>query len=79
MQFTGFLQSVCSPYCFSPPAQLEQAVAALSYVVNECADDLDNFCMGFAAGNRWLKDCLEKNDLKVSSRCKDAMKHVGLK
>jgi hypothetical protein len=78
MPFTGFLQSVCSPYGFSPPAQLEQAVAAMSYMVNECTDDLDQFCMGVAAGNGRLKDCLEKNGSKASSRCKDAMKQVGL-
>ncbi len=43
------------------------------------ADNLDKFCMLVAAGNGRLKDCLEKNDSKVSSRCKDAMKQVGLK
>jgi hypothetical protein len=73
------LSGKCEYALYDAAAQLERAVAALSYVVNECADDLDQFCMGVAAGNGRLKDCLEKNDSKVSSRCKDAMKQVGLK
>jgi len=73
------LSGKCEYALYDAAAQLERAVAALSYVVNECADDLDQFCMGVAAGNGRLKDCLEKNDPNVSSRCKEAMKQVGLK
>ena len=73
------LSGKCEYALYDAAAQLERAVAALSYVVNECADDLDQFCMGVAAGNGRLKYCLEKNDSKISSRCKDAMKQVGLK
>jgi len=73
------LSGKCEYALYDAAAQLERAVAALSYMVNECADDLDQFCMGVAASNGRLKDCLDKNDPKVSSRCKDAMKQVGLK
>ena len=73
------LSGKCEYALYDAAAQLERAVAALSYVVNECADDLDQFCTGVAAGNGRLKACLEKNDPKVSSRCKEAMKQVGLK
>ena len=73
------LSGKCEYALYDAAAQLERAVAALSYVVNECADDLDQFCMGVAAGNGRLKGCLEKNDPKVSSRCKEAMKQVGFK
>ena len=60
-------------------AQLERAVAGLAYVVNECADDLEQHCSGVAAGEGRLLECIEKNDKNVSSRCKDAMREVGLK
>lgn len=73
------LSGKCEYALYDAAAQLERAVAALSYVVNECAGDLDQFCTGVAAGNGRLKDCLEKNDPKVSSRCKEAMKQVGLR
>jgi len=73
------LSGKCEYALYDAAAQLERAEAALSYVVNECADDLDQFCTGVAAGEGRLMDCLEKNDPKVSSRCKEAMKQVGLK
>ena len=73
------LSGKCEYALYDAAAQLERAVAALSYVVNECADDLDQFCTGVAAGEGRLMDCLDKNDPKVSSRCKEAMKQVGLK
>jgi hypothetical protein len=60
-------------------AQLERAVNALSYVVNECADDLDQFCGNVTAGEGRLPECLKKNNAKVSSRCKEAKKQVGVK
>ena len=54
-------------------------MAALSYVVNECADDLDEFCMNVATGEGRLLECIEKNDKKISARCKGAMQEVGLR
>jgi hypothetical protein len=73
------LSGKCEYALYDAAAQLEQAVAALSYVVNECADDLDQFCMDVPAGEGRLLECLEKNDVNVSSRCKEAVKQVGLK
>ncbi|MFH1983807.1 MAG: hypothetical protein ABIL58_18355 [Pseudomonadota bacterium] len=48
-------------------------------MVNECREDLTNLCSGVPAGEGRLAKCLEKNDAKVSGRCKQAMKEVGLK
>ena len=73
------LSGKCEFALYDAAAQLERAVAALSYVVNECADDLDQFCRDVAAGEGRLLMCLDKNDQKVSSRCKEALKEVGLK
>jgi len=73
------LSGKCEYALYDAAAQLERAVAALSYVVNECADDLGQFCIDVAAGEGRLLNCLEKNDAKVSSRCKEAIKQVGLK
>ena len=60
-------------------SQLERAVAALSYAVNECSSDLKQYCAGVAVGEGRLLECLQKNDDKVSKRCKQARKDVGLK
>ena len=73
------LSGKCEYALYDAAAQLERAVAALAYVVNECADDLEQHCSGVAAGEGRLLECLEKNDKNVSGRCKDAIKDVGLK
>jgi len=73
------LSGKCEYALYDAAAQLERAVAALTYVVNECADDLNQYCSTVAAGEGRLLECIEKNDKNVSTRCKDAMKEVGLK
>jgi hypothetical protein len=73
------LSSKCEYALYDAAVQLERAVNALAYVVNECADDLDEFCKNVPAGEGRLLDCLKKNDAKVSARCKEARKQVGLK
>jgi len=72
-----------SPRCeyavYDAAAQLERALNALSYTVNECRDDLESYCADIKPGEGRLRDCLEKNEAKVSVRCKTALKDVGLK
>ena len=72
------VSSQCEYALYDAAAQLERAVAALSYVVNECAEDLEKFCGSVDPGQGRLADCLKKNDKQVSSRCKQAQKDVGL-
>jgi hypothetical protein len=73
------LSGKCEYALYDAAAQLERAAAALSYVVNECADDLEQYCSGVAAGEGRLLECIDKNDAKVSARCKEAIKDVGLR
>ena len=73
------LSGKCEFALYDAAVQLERAVAALSYVVNECADDLKTTCAGVAAGEGRLLECFEKNGDKVSDRCNKAVKDVGLK
>jgi len=72
------LSGKCEYALYDAAAQLERAVAALAYVVNECADDLERYCSDVPAGQGRLLECIKKNDTKVSARCKDAIKEVGL-
>lgn len=69
----------CEYALYDAAVQLERAVAALSYVANECDEDLDKHCGDVAVGEGRLLNCLEKNDKTVSKRCKQALKDVGLK
>ena len=73
------LSGRCEYALYDAASRLERAVAALSYAVNECSADLKQYCSGVAAGEGRLLECLQKNDDKVSKRCKQARKDVGLK
>jgi hypothetical protein len=73
------LSGKCEYALYNAAVRLERAVAALTYVTNECEADVAANCAGVKAGEGRLLQCLEKNDAKVSQRCKDALKDVGLK
>ena len=73
------LSAKCEYALYDAAVQLERAVAALSYVANECDADLDKFCQSVAPGEGRLLQCLEKNEKQVSARCNNALKDVGLK
>lgn len=71
-----------SPRCeyalYDSAAQLERAIAALTYVANECDQDLQKHCANVEVGEGRLLNCLEKNKKDVSGRCQQALKDVGL-
>ena len=70
----------CEYALYDAAAQLERFVSALSYVVNECEDDLQKYCGSVRAGQGRLAECLlEKNKDKISKRCNQAIKDVDLK
>lgn len=70
------LSGQCEYALYDAAVQLERAVAALGYVINECRDDLETLCSGVPAGQGRLVKCLEENDAKVSGRCKQAIQDV---
>ena len=67
----------CDYALYDAAVQLERFVAALTYVANECEDDLEKYCSNIRPGQGRLLDCLDKNKKKVSKRCKQAFKDVG--
>ncbi len=73
------LSGSCEFALYDAAVRLERAVAALSYVANECDADIENLCAGVPAGEGRILSCLEKNEGKVSDRCKRAISDVGLK
>ena len=73
------LSAKCEYALYDAAVQLERAVAALSYVANECDADLEKYCGSIAPGEGRLLECLEKHDKQVSGRCKQAVKDVGLR
>ena len=69
----------CEFALYDAAAQLERFVAALSYVANECGQDIDKYCAGVAAGEGRILACLEAQGTKIQGRCNTALKEVGLK
>ena len=73
------LSGQCEYALYDAAAQLERALNALSYAANECRDDLTKFCSDIKPGGGRLLQCIDKNNAKVSKRCKQALKDTGLK
>ena len=73
------LSGQCEYALYDAIAQLERALTALTYVANECRDDLKNYCADVKPGEGRLLQCMDKNDAKLSKRCMQAMKDTGLK
>jgi hypothetical protein len=73
------LSDQCDNALYDAAAQLARAVSALSYVVNECRDDLKTYCSDIQPGEGRLLQCMDRNYAKVSKRCKQALKDTGLK
>lgn len=73
------LSNRCEYGIYQAASKLQRAVNALSYAASECRDDLKAYCSDIAPGEGRLVQCLDKNKEKISDRCKQAMKDVGLK
>jgi len=50
----------------------------LTFVANECDDDLEKHCASVAAGEGRLAQCLLDNKAKLTERCANAMDDTGL-
>ncbi len=72
------LSGRCEYALYDAAVQLERAVAALTYVANECNADLDKYCANIRPGGGRLAQCMERNEKKLTQRCTQAIKDVGL-
>jgi len=72
------LSSRCDYALYDASMRLERAVAALSHGAHECKSDIDKHCATVQAGEGRIVDCLKKQGDKVSKRCRQAMKDIGL-
>ena len=77
--FGDQLSPRCEYALYDSVSQLNRTLAAISYAVGECRDDLTAFCSDVDPGEGRLIDCLNRNEDKVSSRCNNALKDVGWK
>jgi len=72
------LSSRCDYALYDASVRLERAVAALQHGAAACKTDINKHCANVEAGEGRIIDCLKKNESKVTKRCRDAMKDIGL-
>jgi len=77
--FQDKLTPRCEYALYDSVSQLDKTLSTLAYAISECRDDLKSNCSDVKPGEGRLLDCLSKNEAKVSARCNDALKDVGLK
>ena len=52
--------------------QLEVILSTVSYVVEQCSDDLDKHCQGVVVGGGRIQQCLAKNRAQLEKKCQTA-------
>lgn len=72
------LSGQCEYALYDSAAQLERFVNALSYLVNECAEDLETTCASVEAGEGRLAQCLLENKANLQKRCAAAIDATDL-
>ena len=72
-----------SPQCeyalFDAAARLERAIAAITYVANECKQEIQTHCAAIKPGGGNIAQCLIANEDKLGAPCDHALSDVGVK
>jgi hypothetical protein len=71
------ISTQCEYALYNASAQLKRVLNALSYVANECRDDLKQYCSDVKPGEGRLIDCIAKKKDVITDRCKNAIKDVS--
>ncbi len=70
------LSGRCEYALYDAAVQLERAIGKLTYLINECIVDFNEYCSNVKIGEGRILTCLEKNEAKVSKRCLFAIEEV---
>jgi len=72
------LSGQCEFALYDAAAQLERFVGALTYLANECNEDLGTHCAAVEMGEGRLAQCLLDNKAKLQPRCSTAIDATNL-
>ena len=75
--YSDKLSNRCEYAIYDAATQLERAVNALTFLANECRDDLKKYCSGVQPGEGRLAECIAKKKDVITDRCKNAIKDVS--
>jgi hypothetical protein len=68
----------CEYALYNVAAQLERAIAAMTYVASECRAELEAHCAEVDVGEGRVAQCLKDHASDLSPRCDQALTEVGL-
>lgn len=68
----------CEYSLFDAAARLERAIAAITYVANECEDEIDTYCANIEPGGGHIAQCLVANESSLGRACDRALSEVGV-
>jgi hypothetical protein len=77
--YSDKLSTRCEYALYDAASQLARALTALTYLANECRDDLKTYCSNVQPGEGRLLECIAKKKDVISDRCKNAIKDVSQK
>ncbi|RLA34396.1 MAG: hypothetical protein DRR11_02890 [Gammaproteobacteria bacterium] len=63
----------CGYALYQAATLMEQMAAAIVYIGNQCAADIEKHCSAVAMGEGRILMCLEENAAEVSGSCKQAI------
>lgn len=75
--FSDKLSPQCEYALYDAAAQLEQAIAVMTFLINECGDDANKVCPNVKMGEGRIVQCLDQNRAQVSNRCVLALQQTG--
>ena len=75
----GNLTPQCEYALFDAAARLERAIAAITYVANECENEIDTYCSKIQPGGGHIAECLVQNESNLGKSCNAALSDVGVK
>lgn len=67
------LSGQCSYALYRASSAMEQMAAALNYLAESCAGDIEILCSGVRAGEGRIMACLEQNADQISPSCSKAI------
>ena len=76
--FEDKLSPRCDYALYDAATQLDQAVTALAHGATECKSDIEKHCAAVKTGEGRVIECLKKQEDKLTTRCRQAMKDIGL-
>lgn len=72
------LSGQCEFALYDAAILLDRFISSLTYLIGECAEDIDTHCAAVEAGEGRIAQCLLDNKASLQTRCSSAIDITGL-